>query len=1200
MRGRVEELAQGKITYNTPEIEIDTPLIEINISENENYEGSFVIKSSNSYNIKGVVYTSTYRMECLNSQFIGNEDGGCYQNLNSDNSSLSASINYKFNSQGLSEGETLNGSFYIISNGGGLNLPFVVNIQRKVMSSSMGRIRNLFHFTNLATSNWSEAYKLFEAPDFKNIFVNNDKRYKYMYLSLTKGIITNQCMEEFLIGINKKMPVEISLNEYSRTFREIKDSVQEKVRISKSTWGYAELNLSVDCDFIELNTSKLTTADFVGSSYNLEYIVNINKLHKGRNFGRINISAPYSEITFNVTVEQAYAEMNSMHKNSVKHQKKCLLELSRLYVAYRCKKVSTNPWAKECMEYVKKLNEIDENNNLYKLLKAHILFIEKKNYEAGTIVEKFDKGKNKLQSDVYAYYLFLKTYYSDKKQVNKAADEIRKLHQKDKTRWQLLLFLLNMDNKYLEGNITKYEKLEEQFNSGCKSPMMYAEAYRLIKTDPILIRKLSAFELQLVWWAVRQRLLTKEIIIQIARLAGKVKEFDSTLYKILTSGYEQFEDKEILSSICSMLIKGNKIESKYFKWYSYGVEKELRITRLYEYYMYSIPMDFEEEIPRAVLMYFIYFNNLDYKKTAFLYECVIKQRDTAPELFQSYRRYIDQFMLDQLLQKHINTKLAFIYETMLSLNVITPKLAQAISGIVFNYQLICRDKRIKSVIVVNSYLKDERIYPLSDGRAYINIYTDDYAIALLDSKGNRYTVSVDYELKNLMDEAFYVKKCYELDADSIEIKLRMCEQLIAGNKLENEHIRMLAELIRSELIRESYKSELRKSIIKYCFDNYEDDELTKYILNIDIEKLEEFQRCKAIEYLIIKGMYNEAYEWAKVYGYEAIELKKLVKLTSRIIYYTDYEEDKILLSMCIHAFNAKKYDEVILKYLVAFYTGALNIMENIYAAAMRFELDAYELAERILLQSIFTNAFNAKTEGIFSYYNKIGSRFGISDAYTVYNAYDYFINDNVKGEQIFDYIFREYLNGSSISDICKIAMLKHLASKDEYSNAEQEYIDKTLNELINRKIYFKFYENFNADILEAFCYEGKRAVEYRTGSGKRILIHYIIEDLEGETSQYEIEELNEVYDGIYVKLFTLFYGEKVNYYITEETEESNVLADKGEIVISELDINSPESRYEMLNEMLICINMHDNKTLHETMKKYALNSLAAESMFECM
>lgn len=1200
MRGRVEELAQGKITYNTPEIEIDTPLIEINISENENYEGSFVVRSCNSYNIKGVVYTSTYRMECVNPQFISDESDNCSRELNSADKGTGAAINYRFNSQGLSEGETLKGSFYIISNGGGFNLPFVVNVQRKVMDSSMGRIKNLFHFTNLATSNWSEAYKLFEAPDFKNIFVNNDKRYKYMYLSLTKGIITNQCMEEFLIGINKKMPVEISLNEYSRTFREIKDSVQEKVKISKSTWGYAELNLSVDSDFIELNINKLTTADFVGGSYILEYIINIHKLHKGRNFGRINISAPYSDIAFNITVEQPFAEMGNMHKNSLKHQKKCLLELTRLYVDYRCKKISTNPWAKECMEHVKKLNEIDENNNLYKLLKAHILFIEKKNYEAGTIVEKFDKGKNKLQSDVYAYYLFLKTYYSDKRHINKAADEIRKLHLKDKTRWQLLLFLLNMDNKYLEGNITKFEKLEEQFNLGCKSPMMYAEAYRLIKSDPILIRKLSAFELQLVWWAVRQKLLTNEIIIQTARLAGKVKDFDATLYKVLTFGYEQFEDKEILSAICSMLIKGNKTESIYFKWYSLGVEKELRITRLYEYYMYSIPMDFDEMIPRAVLMYFIYFNNLDYKKTAFLYECVIKQRDTAPELFQSYRRYIDQFMLDQLMQKHINTKLAFIYETMLSLNVITPKLAQAISGIVFNYQLICRDKRIKSVIVVNSYLKDERIYSLSDGRAYINIYTDDYAIALLDSKGNRYSVSVDYELKNLMDEAFYVKKCYELEADSIEIKLRMCEQLIAGNNLENEHIRMLAELIGSDSIRESYKSELRKSIIKYCFDNYDDDELVKYILNIEIEKLEEFQRCKAIEYLIIKGLYNEAYERVKVYGYEAIELKKLVKLTSRVISYSDFEEDKVLLSMCAYAFNARKYDEAILKYLVSFYTGDLSIMENIYSAAIRFEIDAYELAERILLQSIYTNAFNAMTEDIFSYYNKIGSRFGISDAYTVYNAYDYFVNDNTKGAQIFEYIFREYLNGSRLSDICKIAMLKYLSLKNEYTDNEQEYIDRTLNELIDRKIYFKFYENFNDDITGAFCCEGKRIVEYRSGSGKHILIHYIIENLEGETSCYEIEELEEVYEGIYIKLFTLFYGEKVSYYITEETKDNNILADKGEIVISELDINNLESRYGMLNDMLVCINMHDNKTLHEIMKKYALNSFAAENMFECM
>ena len=57
-----------------------------------------------------------------------------------------------------------------------------------------------------------------------------------------------------------------------------------------------------------------------------------------------------------------------------------------------------------------------------------------------------------------------------------------------------------------------------------------------------------------------------------------------------------------------------------FEWYSKGVERQLRITRLYEYYMMAIYTDEEGRLPceisRMVLMYFSYQSDLDYEKNA--------------------------------------------------------------------------------------------------------------------------------------------------------------------------------------------------------------------------------------------------------------------------------------------------------------------------------------------------------------------------------------------------------------------------------------------------------------------------------------------------------------------------------------------------------------------------------------------------------
>lgn len=55
--------------------------------------------------------------------------------------------------------------------------------------------------------------------------------------------------------------------------------------------------------------------------------------------------------------------------------------------------------------------------------------------------------------------------------------------------------------------------------------------------------------------------------------------------------------RSCLPAICSLLIKGNKSGPEYYLWYRRGVEQELRVTRLYEYYMMSVDLNKEVKSP---------------------------------------------------------------------------------------------------------------------------------------------------------------------------------------------------------------------------------------------------------------------------------------------------------------------------------------------------------------------------------------------------------------------------------------------------------------------------------------------------------------------------------------------------------------------------------------------------------------------------
>ena len=89
----------------------------------------------------------------------------------------------------------------------------------------------------------------------------------------------------------------------------------------------------------------------------------------------------------------------------------------------------------------------------------------------------------------------------------------------------------------------------------------------------------------------KYRLITRELALYVANLASQQKHYDSGLFRILERIYEMYEEPMILNAICTLLIKGNKIQQRYFVWYQRAVDAELKIAQLYEYYMETIEED---------------------------------------------------------------------------------------------------------------------------------------------------------------------------------------------------------------------------------------------------------------------------------------------------------------------------------------------------------------------------------------------------------------------------------------------------------------------------------------------------------------------------------------------------------------------------------------------------------------------------------
>ena len=112
--------------------------------------------------------------------------------------------------------------------------------------------------------------------------------------------MTYQHVEEFLVGTGQKEKVEISLASQESVYRNVQASRKESFVIHRSGWGHLRLEIEAKGDFLEVSKKVVTDQDFIGSVYQVEYVIHRNLLGKGNCRGEIRIKSPYQTLVFSV------------------------------------------------------------------------------------------------------------------------------------------------------------------------------------------------------------------------------------------------------------------------------------------------------------------------------------------------------------------------------------------------------------------------------------------------------------------------------------------------------------------------------------------------------------------------------------------------------------------------------------------------------------------------------------------------------------------------------------------------------------------------------------------------------------------------------------------------------------------------------------------------------------------------------------
>jgi hypothetical protein len=1202
MQKIIGRILEGNFEYEDGSLDFSCEKIELTLKKGELCEGSFHIYALPGQFAEGRIISSDRRMLCMTDTFSGTD----------------REIFFRFHGDTLEEGDVVKGSFYIISNRGEYYLPFVASVEHTVPEFSGGKVKNLFQFAELAKNNWQEAVKMFYLPEFCCVFSGSDAKYGEDYRALSAVEGREQNVEEFLLQTGRKQKVEFLVEESHICVEAdvIGSSVgvmEREVHIVRNGWGYTRLAVECQGEFLFTEKEALTDDDFLGNRCVLPVFFDMNLCRRGRRFGRIILRHPYGELAISVEIRLVSAGIPGSQLLS---EKQYTIQLMKLYEAFRLKKIETSAWLKETGRLVEGMVAMDEEDIGARLFQAQLLITEKRLHEAGWILDYVsDLFEKRPPEDVLlAYYLYLTTLLrGDADYIVQVAGRVERIYQRDISNWRVAWLLLYLSETYQRSDRERWGFLEELFAMGCISPVLYIEAVILLNGNPSLLRKLGRFEQQVLYYGVKQGALRREVEELVGGLAGRSKEASEVLCRLLAALYEKpdrgnsMEKKRLLQELCTLLIKRGKAGSRYFGWYQAGVEAQLRITNLYEYYMLSLDLDEKAsmeavEIPKTVIMYFSYQSRMDYVRTSYLYDYLLRHRVQLGETYHAYRPRMEQFIIEQIKKGHINKYLANLYQKLLRQDMLDEKTAGPFSRLLFAHFIRVTDGRIQKVYVYQPGNLRPSEYVLTDKSTWVALYGSKYTIVFEDARRNRYMTNVEYTIEKLMIPGRFLRWLLPLEFHNPELDFYLCDNNCVYKKELSGGIERKLRVAASESADPKIRAELYLHILEYYHGQNDLRAMGQYLEEIPSRGLTAKQRGIVFQYMAVCGRYDLAGKWLEVYGAYSVDAKVVLQLLGPLMEQWGMSENPVLTAAAAYAFRKGQYDSTTLAYLAMHYRGMVKNLRDIWKTARSFGVNCGALCERILIQMLYSGAYVGETMEIFRYHIDMGANSQLEKAFLAQCAYDYFVRERVTEKEVFREIERMYLSGEPVQKICKLAYSKYeLEVKSEADEAGEAVRDAMLEafltDLINEGVRLEFFKKYGKCSLVSEELADKTILEYRTSPRAKARVHYVIPGQEGQPEGYMTESMKEAFAGVFFKEFVLFFGESLQYYITEEWDGEEQLTESGTLEGGGDDVGE-DSRYRLINDIVIHKSLQEYSAMDDLLEEYYRKDFLNGRLFE--
>ena len=899
--------------------------------------------------------------------------------------------------------------------------------------------------------------------------------------------------------------------------------------------------------------------------YTVRIPVNRDALHAGRNFGRILIEGPFNEAEVPVEIH-CRSTVSALRRKQERELEQLQLQLMRMYVDFRHAYASdpgssdseskhSADWFLQADRLIDEISVRSRRDLVPRLYGVHLLILRGQEAEAARalarIAVRYD-GLDAMQNfsarfagegeDAYCYrqYLWARTQMDDSVRRNRISRFLRGVYRQTGD-WRTAWLLMDLSEEYAPGTAARWNFLRHQFERGCISPVIFLEAWDMVRRDPRILLPGSSvqerwakddFGLHVVWYAARNNILTPKAAEVMISLAEKKKTFSPLLYKALRAAYEDCDfgcegadevsgekisagssaekssvglpeeaplrvsgiKKELLRGICILLMRKQDLSAKAHSWYARAVREGVVLTRLEENMRLSMP-------PGA----------LGFRLPA---GCNAVLRTTA--------------------------------------------------------------KRAVRAVILYDRFRNEQVFPVRDGVSILTVHGDANTVFLEDARGNRYARSLPYIIDlHRKSEIPSEREDYYALADWIGFGNRESAALVQS---PSERYEAAGRLLDSGLLTARARTELLLMCLEDSENMLTGTELLQtrrfFLSKADPLQCKQSERALLLEYLVKAQEYEKSLQWVLSHGTQEIS----PELVAQICMGFSWEKCAQWVQMAVvplgyETFLRGNLQSGLLNNLAEFYQGTAQEMLRLRKAMKDTGLSTTDLDKRIIRQALYSGKMLQDHAGVIV---SAGKKLEEVFLPAVARYADFAFSEGLAmGNRMTDLITGLITQPETVSgpvpDICMIACLKELSMRHgEISKRDRSAAAVSLTALLSKGIIFPFYRQFPGLDDRLDLYAEETLVQYHPakpddGAGRKIIFHYA-DSRRGETGSFRSRRMKEMYRDFFVSGFLLFYGEQMRYYITDDEAQKHVVQ-SGVIGQDARILENCSGRFGLINEV---------------------------------